>query len=287
MKKLGLMALNLQFFAEESDSAPEVGVNETESAEQSTDTAESTETETTSGTEEVAEPQPQSKETNAAFANMRRELEAARRQQQELDAEYARQYGKYTNPETGQPIRSAKDYFDAMAAQERMNARAKMQENGIDPSVIDNMINNSPAVRQAQAATAELNNYRAQQMMEEDFRSVMTIDPTKSSAEDIINDPSYAQVVDYVRNVPGIRFSDAYKIVNFDRLSATNSAAAKQAAINQVKGKSHLSTGASVDVSSAEEDIPASLHSHFKDIFPDKSEKELKALYNKTLVNRR
>jgi hypothetical protein len=283
MKKFenGLLSYNLQFFADEGEASE--GVNETEAAEQSEDEGEVTETENEGENEEVTEPQKQSPETNAAFANMRRQNQELTRRLQETDAMFARQFGKYTNPETGQPIRSAKDYSEAMAAQERMNAREQMQQNGIDPTMIDNLIANSPAVREAQAVTAELNNYRVQQMMEADFAEVMKFDPSMSSKEDILNDPSYGVAVDYVRSHPGTRFSDAYKIVNFDRLSSSKEAAVKQQTINQVKGKNHLSTGAAVNVSSDLEDIPADMLEDFKDRFPEKSPKELKALYNQVL----
>ena len=267
--------MNLQFFAEEDGA----DVNEVEAVEQPEgEVAEAT-------SEEPDEPQFQTEKANAAFASMRRELEASRRQQQEIDAMYARQYGQYTNPETGQPIRSARDYFEAMAAQERVTARAQMQEKGIDPSVIDSMIANSPAVRQAQAVTSELNNYRAQQMMNEDFNKVLQLDPTLKSAEDIVNDSSYAQVVEYCQRVPGMRFSEAYKLVNFDKLSGLKGEAAKQATINSVKSKNHLSTGSALNVPDSDEDIPASSLDSWKETFPEKSMKELKALYNKAVKN--
>lgn len=284
MKDLKLrIPMNLQFFAEGEESV-ESSENVSEVADQTTGEGEvSTETESAETTEEVTEPQFDTEKANAAFANMRRQLEAANKRQRDIDLMYARQYGQYTNPETGQPIRSAEDYFNAMAAQERMNARAQMQASGIDPNLIDNMINNSPVIRQAQEATAELNNIRSQQMLEEDFKAVLKLDPSLTSVEDIVNDPNYAKVVDYCMRVPGVRFVDAYKIVNFDRVSSSKTAAAKQAVVNQIKGQSHLSTGSAVNVSSAEEDIPANMLEIFKERFPEKSGKELKALYNQVL----
>lgn len=283
MKEKEMLAMNLQFFAE--DESESEGANETEPAEQSDVESEgSPEGETH---EEAAEPQFDTNRANAAFASMRRELEAAKRSQQEIDALYARQYGGYTNPETGQPIASARDYFEAMEAQERMQARAQLKENNIDPRMIDNMIANSPAVRQAKAATAELNSYRASRMMDEDFKKVLSLDPTKTSEEDILNDPSYLSVVGYIETHPGTRFDEAYKIINFERLADSRGAAAKQSVINQVKSKNHLSTGASIDVQDSDEEIPASMVEKYKEAFPEKSMKELKALYNKTLKSRR
>jgi len=281
MKKFenGLLSYNLQFFADEGEASE--GATETEAAEQSEDEGEVTETENEGENEEVTEPQTQSPETNAAFANMRRQNQELTRRLQETDAMFARQFGKYTNPETGQPIRSAKDYYEAMAAQERMNAREQMQQNGIDPTMIDNLIANSPAVRQAQAATAELNNYRAQQKLEADYKEILALDPSLNGIDDILNDPSMPLMAERVAQ--GMSLVDAYKIVNFDKVFNSKEAAVKQQTINQVKGKNHLSTGAAVNVSSDLEDIPANMLEDFKDRFPEKSPKELKALYNQVL----
>ena len=276
------LTYNLQFFADE-DGASE-GVNETTAAEESVDEGEATETEDTGATEEVTEPHTQSAETNAAFASMRRQNQELTRRLQETDAMFAQQFGKYSNPETGQPIRSAKDYYEAMAAQERINAREQMQQNGIDPNVIDNLIANSPAVRQAQAATAELNAYRAQQVLETDFKEILALDPSLNSKDDILNDPSFPAILGKVEQ--GMRLADAYKIVNFDRVFASKESAVKQQTINQVKGKNHLATGASINVNDGEEDIPANMINQFKEMFPEKNMKELRKLYNTTMKNR-
>jgi len=275
--------MELQFFAEGEGS--EGSENTQEVAEPETvSNVEAEPTETEGVTEEAADPQPQSPETNAAFANMRRQLQEANRRLADTDAMFARQFGKYKNPETGEPIRSAKDYYEAMAAQERANAREQMQQNGIDPEMIDNLIANSPAVRQAQAVTAELNTYRAQQRLEADYKEILALDPSLNGVEDILNDPSMPLMTEKVAQ--GMSLVDAYKIVNFDRVFASKEAAVKQQTVNQVKGKNHLATGASINVNDTEEDIPAESIEKWKEMFPEKSSKELKALYNKTINNR-
>jgi len=277
------LPMELQFFAEGEGS--EGSENTQEVAEPETvSNVEAEPTETEGVTEEAADPQPQSPETNAAFANMRRQLQEANRRLADTDAMFARQFGKYKNPETGEPIRSAKDYYEAMAAQERANAREQMQQNGIDPEMIDNLIANSPAVRQAQAVTAELNTYRAQQRLEADYKEILALDPSLNSVEDILNDPSMPLMTEKVAQ--GMSLVDAYKIVNFDRVFASKEAAVKQQTVNQVKGKNHLATGASINVNDTEEDIPAESIEKWKEMFPEKSSKELKALYNKTINNR-
>ena len=276
------LTMNLQFFAEGEGEVGE-GANETEIAEQS-EGVETEQTETEGVTEETADPQPQSPEVNAAFADMRRRMEAAERKAAEVDSLYAKQFGGYKNPETGQPIRSARDYAEAMLAQQRVQARQQLQQNNIDPSLIDNLVANSPVVRQAQATMAELTNMRAQQEVDRDIIEVLKLDPSLNSKDDLMKDPSFSMVIDKVRS--GMSLVDAYKLVNFDRLSSSKTAAARQAVVNQVKGQAHLSNGTGINVNDSLEDIPANMVDKFKDMFPEKSMKELKELYNKTITSR-
>ena len=280
MKEKDLFAMNLQFFAEEGDSAD---VTEAETVEQPEGENAEAEPQEPEGftKEDTAEPQFQSDKANAAFADMRRRMEAAEKKAADIDAMYAKQFGGYTNPETGQPIRSAADYVEAMAAQERIQARQKLQENNIDPGLIDNLIANSPVVRQAEAQMAELTNMRAQQEVERDIAEVLKLDPTLTSKDAIMNDPSFPLALEKVQ--AGMRLVDAYKLVNFDRLSSSKTAAARQAVVNQVKGQAHLSNAAGLTASDTLEDIPASMLETFRDRFPEKTDKELKALYNQTL----
>lgn len=286
MKK-NLINLDLQFFAEGEG---EASVNSQEAAAPETDTTnvDSTpETETDSVTEEVAEPQTQSAETNRAFADMRRKMEAAERKAAELDNLFASQFGQYSNPETGQPIKSAQDYLNAMAAQERAKAKEELRANNIDPNLIDNLIANSPIVKQAEAATAELNQFRIRQQMNEDLHKILAIDNSFDSVEALMQSPIMNDVVSFIESHPGIRADEAYKIVNYDRAKSSSGEAAKQAAINSIKGKNHLATGAAVNVDESAEDIPASQLEMYKEAFPGKTIKEIKALYNRALSARK
>lgn len=287
MKKHFLLPMNLQFFAEgEGGDVSETGA--VEQSEGTEATTEATETESEGETNvEPTEPQVQSKEANAAFASMRRELEGYKRQAAELDQLYASQFGNYTNPETGEPIRNAKDYLNAMAAQERLKAREELKANNIDPEIVDRMIANSPVVRQAEEATRELNQYRMQQQISEDLNKILALDKKFNSIEQLMSDPIMGEVAGYIEQHPGVRADEAYKIVNYDRLSSSNTAAAKQAAINSIKGKNHLATGTALNVDDTAEDIPAGQLEMYKEAFPGKPIKELKALYNKALSARK
>ena len=117
-------------------------------------------------------------------------------------------------------------------------------------------------------------------MLENDYKEILELDPSLNSADEILNDPLMPLMMDKVAR--GMSLVDAYKIVNFDKLSSQKGQAAKQAAINQVKSKNHLATGAALNVADAGDEIPSNLVEKFKETFPEKSIKELKALYNKT-----
>lgn len=275
-----MLEMDLQFFAEEGSETPEAAAPETSEAEE---TGEST------GSEgEESAPAPQTAEQNHVFAEIRRRAEADAQKKYEarlaaIDREYAQRFKGYTNPETGAPIQSAADYVEAMAAQERAQARSQMQEAGIDPEMLDRAIANSPAVRHAEEIERQNQQFQAQQMLDEDMRAIIDFDPTIGSAQDVIAQDNFHDVVAYCQQHPGTRLSDAYKLVNFDRISEARLQAGKQAAINQAKGKSHLQTTTATSDSDKSEDIPADQVAKWEQWFPDKTPKERRALYNKAI----
>lgn len=282
MKEFELIPMDLQFFAEgEGDT----GVNESEAAEQTQEVPAESEEQTGETQEETTEPQFETDKQNAAFAQMRRRMEAAERRAADIDAIYAKQFEGYVNPETGAPIKSARDYADAFAAQQRLQAREQLQQANVDPNLIDNLIANSPVMRQAEEAMAELNAIRSEQAIEEDIKEVLRLDPTIANREALFKDPSFGDVLARVQS--GMNLVDAYKLENFERLTGSKTAAAKQAVINQVKGQSHLTNGTAITNTDSLEDIPPNMLEMYKEAFPGKSMKDLKALYNKSISNRR
>ena len=78
----------------------------------------------------------------------------------------------------------------------------------------------------------------------------------------------------------GYSLVDAYKAANFDRLTGKKAAAAKQQAMNQVNGKSHLnatkSGGEGEDISIPDEEM-----AYFRSFFPDLSKKQIMEKYKK------
>lgn len=289
------LSLNLQFFASEVEGDVETEVVEPDGAdeieevedEELGDDAEEDDG-IEDGEEDETEDHVQTPEENAIYANMRRraEAEAKRKydsQLQAMNAQFASMFGGYTNPLTGQPIQSASDYLAAMAAQERQAAEAKMAEAGIDRESLNRLIENNPTVVQAKEAIRRANDAEAERMIHEDYRNILALDPTIGSEADVPNADGFTEAVQYTVEHPDIRLSDAYKIVNFDRLASNKVQGARQAAINSARSKEHLSKTGGLSAPSTGSEIPASELATWKEFFPDKSPKELKAIYNKAI----
>ena len=270
------------------DSVDEDGENDTDAADQY-DEEEDTEADDQSADDSPADDtgavsaQQQSAEENAKYAAARRKAES---EMASLDQMFASKFGKMKNPITGAPITSAKGYFEALEAQERLKAEQAIRQAGVDPTVLNNLIQNDPTIRAAQEVIARNNEAEANRMIEEDYAAVMKLDPTMRSAEDIVNDKSFGEVVSYCQNHPGTRLADAYKIVNWDRLSGYKADAAKQQAINSAKSKGHLKAASGEGSNSSEREIPAADRGRWYAMFEDyattpEGRKKIKALYNK------
>lgn len=217
---------------------------------------------------------------NAIYAQARR---AADRRMNELDSRVASRFGNMRNPETGQPIRTTQDYFDALDAQERMNARREVQRRGVDPGLIDRMIANNPVIRQAQQVIRDNTLRQGELELENQIQQISSFDPSVKSLDDIVKMPTFPVFDAYVRQ--GLSITDAYRLANFDSLAQRDAAANRQAAINSVRGKSHLAPigGVAGEAGKQLVDIPQNERYLWEEAYPELSYKELKEKYNKTL----
>lgn len=281
MKK-DLLKLNLQLFAEDesgaedSDFADQSEEIDNESEDYSDSDEDDDDEDTEESTTDVDESQNFKNEQNAAFANMRRKAEADA--MAKANARIAAICKGHTHPVTGKPITTMDEYEDALYHQERLRREAELQEKGIDPSYIDRAIESSPLLRQAQAVIEQNNQAQAEMKLQNDFEEIKRLDPSIKQFGDIQN-------MDAIQNMVanGMDLVSAFKVANFDTLVAQKAAGAKQSAINQMKGKSHMSGVDSLSNESDSIDIPEAEYRSLKEVFPNKSNAELKKLYNKTM----
>jgi len=286
MKKQMLMPMNLQFFAESDGSEniqefaePENIVEETENTDTEVVAEESTEE-----IEETEQQNVQSEEQNRIYANIRREAEQkAAIKQAEIDKAYAELFKGAVNPETGKPVTSAKEYLEAVEAKKRVDAKEEITNAGIDPSVIDQLINENPIVKQAKEAMAQLQQLEVQKQITADIKEISKIDSDIKSIEDLAKLPNFSKITEKVN--AGMSLVDAYKIENFDKLLGKKQAAAEQSAINKAKSKDHLSATDGNTSPGNLITIPTEELSEWKSSFPGESVEQLTKRYTK-LINK-
>lgn len=268
-------------------------VNIQEVAEPETSTSEITESDVNTDetvTEEVTttdEKTVQSAEENSHYAAARRraEREFAERQRAE-DLEYERRFKNYENPITHQPIRSKKDYFEALDAQEKLQMEQNLASGNVDVKTLDEYIQrqvaNNPTVLQAQALMEQNQKAQIESSIAEGVKEIQKLNPNVKSIDDVLDSDKGQQIVQYVQN--GMSLVDAYKIANFDTLLANSKNASKQAVINNIKGTQHLNPTDGVSGSDdGGVDIPQSELGQWRRAYPDLSLKELRKKYNKVL----
>lgn len=180
-------------------------------------------------------------EQERRYADM--QAEADRRvRDAERNAVIAATGGK-TNPYTGKLIESVEELNAFNAAFAADNSRQKLQQAGIDPKDLEAIINQHPAVRQAQAADAANRQQMRQRLIEKDIADIGKIDPSIKSLEDLMDSPAGSDTEKLVKQ-RGLSYLEAYKLVTFDRVSNARVAAQEKANAEKAGGKSHLDSTA-------------------------------------------
>lgn len=79
---------------------------------------------------------------------------------------------------------------------------------------------------------------RGRRLLDEQLRIIQAVDPAVKGLTDLRAQPEFGRFDQLVKS--GMVISDAYKLACFDRLGRQQAAAARQAAINDVRAKEHL-----------------------------------------------
>ena len=280
MVEKNLLKLDLQLFADEE------GVEVSETAEPTEDGSDEVdyfeeESDVEEEEPEVVAPAQQSAEENARYAAIRRRAEEDARRKyasvlDPLDQRVAAMCNGITHPVTGKPITNVIEYFDALDNQERIQREQELQEKGIDPSYIDRAIASNPMVLQASRIIQQQQQAAADNALQNDISEVMKIDPNIKSFDDLANMPNFSEIARQVER--GLSLVEAYKMVNFNNYMQHTNEAARQQAINQMRGKSHLpSQPNNVSTCNDDVEVPEEIMKSWKS--EGKSEKQIRDLY--------
>ena len=261
------------------------GGNESAPAEQTTPAAETQEDTAGENEAEVAD-QPgadkqQSPEENAKFAAARRKAEQERdaaiaqaRQQAQRSLDEAIAAMGQTNPYTGRPIQT-KAEWDAWKAQER--TREVAESAGMSEQEFGNFVNNLPQVRAANAAAAAARQQQQKLILDEQISAINKLDPGIKTVADLMERPEYKQI--YANVQKGLSIVDAYKLVNFDSLTQSKAAGARQAALNSAAGKEHMAPTQSRGAGAVT--VPKDVKEMYRLYNPEATDAEIQAHYAK------
>ena len=198
--------------------------------------------------------------------------------QKRVDARIAREFEGILNPYTNQPIRTEADltaYRSAFAAEEQ---RQQLEEMGVSKEVLDSYIQNHPAMQQAQQVLHQQEQQAANDFMAKEFEAMKKEFPDcgLESPQQLNETEAGRRALQMWANAPGITLADAYAATHRKELSKKQSAAAKQAAMNEMNSKGHLRQ---TKGSNAKGDVPAEIAEEYKKYFPNATHEKIAEMY--------
>lgn len=198
--------------------------------------------------------------------------------QKRVDASIARQFEGILNPYTNKPILTEADltaYRSAFAAEEQ---RQQLEEMGVSKEVLDSYIQNHPAMQQAQQVIHQQEQQAANDFMAKEFEAMKKEFPDcgLESPQQLNETEAGRRALQMWANAPGITLADAYAATHRRELSKKQSAAAKQAAMNEMNSKGHLRQ---TKGSNAKGDVPEEIRREYKIYFPNATDAEIAEMY--------
>lgn len=273
------------FWGEDFFEGEDAGEETTETVEETEETAEDSAAEDSGAEDEGADsnigggdPTSTAEEGQEFSPELLERIEAET--QKRVDARIARQFEGITNPYTNQPIRTEADltaYRSAFAAEQQ---RQQLEEMGVSKEVLDNYIQNHPAMQQAQQVIRKQEQQAANDFMAKEFETMKKEFPDcgLESPQQLNETEAGQRALKMWANTPGITLADAYAATHRKEISKKQSAAAKQAAMNEMNSKGHLRQ---TKGSNAKGDVPAEIAAEYKKYFPKATAAEIAEMYRK------
>lgn len=220
------LKLNLQFFSDEVEDTDTPDDTETE---ESIDETVTDEQDTGGNDSDLANQKPvQDAETNARFAEMRRQAEQAEARARHADELIAQQYGE------SHGIYTVEQYEEALKAEQQELERQQYLEMGIDPDeiekIVDKKLENHPAVIEAKKQAA-------------DHKLLTNFNQLQSEYSDLVKSPEDVPVEVWQRwndGNSGLSLTEAYELVNKQTIREHLTASTKQSTLNKINSKEHV-----------------------------------------------
>ena len=182
-----------------------------------------------------------------------------------------------TDPYTNKPITN---HAEMQAYRQRFveEQRKEMQEKaGMSPEDYKRFVDSLPEVQAGKAAQQKVMDLEIRAKIDSQMREIQMISPEIKSMEDLSKLDNFDKLYDMVGK--GYELADAYKVLNYDRLTAKAAEAAKQQALNSIGGKNHLQPVTPRGQGAVP--VPADVAAEYRALMPEATDAEIQAHYNK------
>lgn len=192
---------------------------------------------------------------------------------------------KIVNNFTGQPITNMDEFMAWQEQHRKTQLEEGLKAGKLSAELLEQAISQHPVVQKAQAiiekSTADSAAAQAAEMeakVKAEIAEITKLDPSIQSVADLKNMPNFQQFYELVGK--NYSFIDAYRLANFDRLTAK----AAQAGLNQAqanaRSKDHLQASGNARGAGAAA-VPASELAMYRLLNPGATEAQIQAHYNK------
>lgn len=240
------------------------------------------------------EGQPMSMEQRKQFAARRRQQEQQAAIDAALQEEKKRSEGVLKdlfervglkNTFTGEPITTMEQFnewdqkFKAEKLQQEL-AAGKLTQEGLNAAISEHPMVKQAAeiVRQHGVQEAQHQQEAFQAKVDDQIAQIGKLDPSIKSVNDLLNMPTSKEFYAYVHQ--GHDFLSAFKLANFDRLTAANAEAERQRAMNNARGKEHM-TPVGNNRGSGALSVPAKELAYYRAFNPNATEADIQVHFNK------
>ena len=254
------------------------------------------------GIRNEAEPQTAAQRAENAARRRREEQQAAidaavkkavederARTKGQMDAFFAKAGMK--NTVTGKPITTLEEFDAWRADYDAAKLQKDLKAGKLTPEALRSAVEQTPAIQalkkqqeQQAAADEQRRQAEAQARVNAELAEIHKLDPTINTVEDLLSMPGAKAFYDLVRK--GNSFLDAYRLANFDRLTTARAEAARQQALNNARGKDHL-TGTGTPQGTGAATVPPDVKAEYLAFNPDATDAEIQKHYNRYMEKQR
>lgn len=200
--------------------------------------------------------------------------------QKQINAFIEREFAGVVNPYTKAPIRTEADLTAYRQAFEAERQRQQLEEMGVNKEMLDTYIQNHPAMQQAQQVIRQQQERAANDFAAKEFAALKKEYPDcgLERAEQLWDTEAGKRALNLWSK--GIPMVDAYAATHREEIRQRQSAAAKQAAMNEMNSKGHLKQS-KVSGASGGAEMPADVLKSYRAFFRDATDEEIRAMWEK------